>query len=64
MNPSELDGLADLIMRVKREYGVAVVLIEHRMRLVMRLCDRVKVLNFGETIFEESRRILRQTQPW
>ncbi len=52
MNPSELDGLADLILRIKREYGVAVVLIEHRMRLVMRLCDRVKVLNFGETIFE------------
>lgn len=52
MNPSELDGLARLILRMKREYGVAIVLIEHRMQLVMKLCDRVKVLNFGETIFE------------
>jgi branched-chain amino acid transport system ATP-binding protein len=52
MNPSELDGLANLIMRVKREYGVALVLIEHRMQLVNQLCNRVKVLNFGEIIFE------------
>jgi branched-chain amino acid transport system ATP-binding protein len=52
MNPSELDGLADLVLRVKKEYDVAIVLIEHRMQLVMRLCDYVKVLNFGETIFE------------
>jgi branched-chain amino acid transport system ATP-binding protein len=52
LNPSELDGLAQLILRVKKEYDVAVVLIEHRMRLVMKLCDFVKVLNFGETIFD------------
>jgi ABC-type branched-subunit amino acid transport system ATPase component len=52
MNPSELDGLANLITRVKREYGVALVLIEHRMQLVHQLCNRVKVLNFGEIIFE------------
>ncbi len=52
MNPSELDSLARLILAVKEEYGVAVVLIEHRMRLVAALCDYVKVLNFGETIFE------------
>jgi branched-chain amino acid transport system ATP-binding protein len=52
MNPSELDGLAYLILKMKREYGVAIVLIEHRMQLVTKLCDRVKVLNFGETIFE------------
>jgi branched-chain amino acid transport system ATP-binding protein len=52
MNPSELDGLADLVLRVKKDYDVAVVLIEHRMQLVMKLCDYVKVLNFGETIFE------------
>jgi branched-chain amino acid transport system ATP-binding protein len=51
MNPSELDNLADLILRVKKQYDVAIILIEHRMQLVMRLCDRVKVLNFGETIY-------------
>jgi branched-chain amino acid transport system ATP-binding protein len=52
MNPSEIEGLAQLILWVKKEYDVAVILIEHRMRLVMALCDYVKVLNFGETIFE------------
>ena len=52
MNPSELDGLADLVLWVKKHYDVAIVLIEHRMQLVMKLCDYVKVLNFGETIFE------------
>ena len=52
MNPSELDNLADLILWVKKQYEVAIILIEHRMQLVMRLCDRVKVLNFGETIYE------------
>ncbi len=51
MNPSELEGLAGLIAGVRRSYGVAVVLIEHRMQLVHALCRRVKVLNFGETIF-------------
>jgi branched-chain amino acid transport system ATP-binding protein len=52
MNPSELDSLAQLILRVKKDYDVAIILIEHRMRLVNSLCDYVKVLNFGETIFE------------
>lgn len=52
MNPSELDNLADLILRVKKQYDVAIILIEHRMQLVMKLCDRVKVLNFGETIYD------------
>ncbi len=51
MNPSELDELADLILRVKKSHDVAIVLIEHRMRLVTGICDFVKVLNFGETIF-------------
>ena len=52
MNPSELDSLADLILWVKKQYDVAIILIEHRMRLVMKLCGCVKVLNFGETIYD------------
>jgi branched-chain amino acid transport system ATP-binding protein len=52
MNPSELDNLADLILWVKKQYDVSIILIEHRMQLVMRLCGRVKVLNFGETIYD------------
>jgi branched-chain amino acid transport system ATP-binding protein len=52
MNPSELHDLADLILWVRQEFGVTIILIEHRMQLVMKLCERVKVLDFGETIFE------------
>jgi branched-chain amino acid transport system ATP-binding protein len=52
MNPSELDGLIELIQWIKTTFSVAIVLIEHRMRLVRKLCDQVKVLHFGETIFQ------------
>ncbi len=52
MNPAELDGLIELIQWIKSAFSVAIILIEHRMRLVMRLCDHVKVLHFGETIFQ------------
>ena len=37
---------------MRKEFGLTIVLIEHRMRLVTKLCDFVKVLNFGETIYE------------
>lgn len=49
MNPSEVVGLMALIRRV-RDIGVTVVLIEHHMRLVMGVSDRVMVLQYGKTI--------------
>ena len=52
MNPAELDGLIELILWIKKSFFPAIVLIEHRMRLVMKLCERVMVLDFGRTIFE------------
>jgi ABC-type branched-chain amino acid transport systems, ATPase component len=52
MNPAEIDKLAETILWVRDNFGVAIVLIEHRMQLVMKLCEQVKVLNFGETIFQ------------
>jgi branched-chain amino acid transport system ATP-binding protein len=52
MNPSELDGLIELIQWVRSTYSTTIILIEHRMRLVMKLCQRVTVLHFGEIIFE------------
>jgi branched-chain amino acid transport system ATP-binding protein len=51
MNASESLGLASLIRNV-RERGVTVLLIEHDMRLVMSLCDRLLVLDHGERIIE------------
>ncbi len=51
MNPKEKDGLMQLI-RAIRESGVTVFLIEHDMKVVMGVCERVTVLDHGEKIAE------------
>jgi branched-chain amino acid transport system ATP-binding protein len=52
MNPEELIQMMDIIRRVHREIGMAIFLIEHRMKVVMELCEMVQTLNFGEVIAE------------
>jgi branched-chain amino acid transport system ATP-binding protein len=49
MNPSETEGLMVLLRRIRAD-GVSLLLIEHDMRLVMGLCDRVAVLDYGKKI--------------
>jgi len=49
MNPNETNELDDVIFRV-RDRGITIILVEHDMRLVMGICDRVTVLNFGTKI--------------
>ncbi|TMC52152.1 MAG: ATP-binding cassette domain-containing protein [Chloroflexi bacterium] len=49
MNPSEKQGIRELIERLNRD-GLTVLLIDHDMRLVMGVCQRVAVLNFGKKI--------------
>jgi branched-chain amino acid transport system ATP-binding protein len=49
MNPPEAEAVAALVREVARE-GRAVLLIEHNVRLVMALCDRITVLDFGRVI--------------
>jgi ABC-type branched-subunit amino acid transport system ATPase component len=51
MNPVEVQAVAALIRQVAAE-GHAVLLIEHNVRLVMDVCDRITVLNFGKVIAE------------
>ena len=52
MNPQETAAIVALIRRVQQERNVTVLLIEHDMRMVMRLSDRVTVLNYGLKIAE------------
>ena len=51
LNAAEVDTLLDRI-RITRERGVTVVLVEHNMELVMNVADRVLVMDYGQRLFE------------
>ena len=50
MNPTETAELLDCISTIRKELGIAILLIEHDMSLVMHVCERIQVISFGETI--------------
>ncbi len=50
INPNEIGVLMDFIQWIRREFKLTILLIEHQMRLVMGICERLKVLDFGATI--------------
>jgi branched-chain amino acid transport system ATP-binding protein len=50
MNHSETDALHQMILEVKRRLGITIILVEHDMRLVMNMCDRITVLNYGRVL--------------
>jgi len=50
MNPAEKDDLSGLIRRLRERFSLTILLIEHHVPLVMGLCDRLAVLNFGRRI--------------
>ncbi len=52
MNQAETDELLELVRRIRDELGVTIILIAHDIPLVMNLCDRIQVLNFGQLIAE------------
>lgn len=54
MNPGELVQMMEIIRRVHNEFGLAIFLIEHRMKFVMELCQQIQTLVFGEVIAEGS----------
>lgn len=60
MNPGEVGQLIDLIRWIRDEFKLTVWLIEHHMRVVMGVCEQLKVLDFGETIAEGSPDEIRQ----
>lgn len=52
MNPSETDDLMRIIRRIRDEYDMTILLIEHDMKFVSGLCDKLTVLNFGTVLAE------------
>jgi len=51
LNPTEADRTVELILRLK-EQGITILIVEHIMRVIMSISDRLVVLNFGEKIAE------------
>ena len=52
MNPQETDELGEFICRIRREFDLTVFIIEHHMNLVMKISDRIYVIEFGKQIAE------------
>ncbi len=52
MNPEETIALMDLIREIRDKFQISVLVIEHHMDLIMGLCDRLYVLNFGKFLAE------------
>ena len=54
MNPSEKDELMTLIRFIRDRFGLAILLVEHDMKVVMGICERIHVLEYGRKIAEGS----------
>jgi len=52
MNPSETEDLSQIIHKIKKDFDLTILLIEHDMKFVNNMCDLVTVLDYGEKIFE------------
>jgi branched-chain amino acid transport system ATP-binding protein len=53
LNPSEIDGMVETVLKI-REQGVTILMIEHVMKAVMNVSDRIMVLDYGQQIAEGS----------
>ncbi len=62
MNPQETNELAELVRELRDKYALTILLIEHDMKFVINLCERMKVLDHGITIAEGTPREI-QTNP-
>ena len=54
MNPEETERLMELVLEIKEKFNVSILLIEHHMDMIMGICDKIVVLNFGCKLAEGS----------
>ena len=59
MNPAESDNLHRLILELRDRFQLTILLVEHDMRLVMNLCERIVVLNYGKIIAQGKPEVVR-----
>ena len=52
MDPTETQHMTDLIKKVRDEWAMTILLVEHDMKVVMGICDKISVLNFGKKLAE------------
>ncbi len=63
MNPQETRELMDTIALIRKEFAVTILLIEHDMKLVSGICERLTVLNFGQILAEgETKAVLNDPE--
>ncbi len=60
LNEAESDDLLRTLASIPKDIGCGMLIVDHDMRLIMRLCDRVHVLNYGKTIGEGTPEEVRQ----
>jgi branched-chain amino acid transport system ATP-binding protein len=61
LNDSELEHSVEMVRRTRAEFGVTVIWVEHVMKAVMSLAERIMVLNFGQLIADgEPAEVMRQ----
>ncbi len=59
MNPEELREMVQIIRQIRDRLGLAIFLIEHRMKVVMELCEMIQTLDFGEVIAEGTPEVIQ-----
>ena len=50
MNPSEQEDLMQLIKKIRDRFGLTILLVEHNMKVVMGVCERIQVVDYGKSI--------------